>query len=267
MTDYHDPAELPDLVTDPETAVVRLRNDGPVPFSDGYAGRRYEVEPGGERIVPFFAMCLWMGHPEAKDEPGDDREMKWRLKEFERLRTKYGVYENDSLWELLAPISTPPPPIDEVHIPDVLANARFPEVRPQLSAWDLFGKRYVTVIDDPVGSHLTPDVQSVMEKDAMAAHIARMQQQIEQMQGQMAVEAGADPTVTLPPEHGQASEPLHSPTPAGEGDVDGPVVPGQSHAAPAVADEPPPQPPTEAPTDTPEVEGGRRMGRTKTVSG
>lgn len=140
----------------PEFQVVRLRNEGDTPFSQKYAGVRYIIPPGSETIVPFMAMCLWLGHPNAVDM---DKKRRFRTQEFQRLCVKWGVYE---------------------HYEDV--ETKFPKV----TAWDIItNEELITVVKDPDGKHLTPDVQTRLERDTMAEQMVAMQKQIAHLQAQM----------------------------------------------------------------------------------
>lgn len=139
-----------------ESTVVRLRNDGETEYRQRYAGVRYRIPPGGETIVPFMAMCLWLGHPDAVDM---DKKRRYRTQEFQRLCVKYGVYEHHDQVENLFP---------------------------KISAWSLIDNtEYITVVKDPEGGHLTPDVQTKNERERMAQQMAAMQAQITMLQAQM----------------------------------------------------------------------------------
>lgn len=139
-----------------EATVVRLRNDGDKLFSQKYGGVRYQIPAGGEAIVPYMAMCLWLGHPDAVDM---DKKRRFRTQEFQRLCVKWGIYEHHDL-------------VDE----------RFPKV----SAWSIIDNtEYITVVKDPDGKHLTPDVQTKAERDRMQTQLVAMQAQIAMLQAQM----------------------------------------------------------------------------------
>lgn len=138
--------------SNPEATVVRLRNDGDTLFRARYGGIRYHIEPGSEAIVPFMAMCLWFGHPNAVDI---DKRRRYRTWEFQRLCVKYGVYEHHEL-----------------------INEMFPKV----SAWDLLSNtEYITVVKDPDGKHLTPDVQTKLERESLVEQMNAMQRQIAEL--------------------------------------------------------------------------------------
>lgn len=140
----------------PRADIVRLRNEGDTPFSQKYAGQRYTIQPGQEWLVPFMAMCLWLGHPDAVDI---DKKRRFRTQEFQRLCVKYGIYEHHEL---------------------------VPERFPKVTAWDVISnEELITVVKDPDGKHLTPDVQTKMERDNLAAQMRQMQDQINILQQQL----------------------------------------------------------------------------------
>lgn len=140
-----------------ESTVVRLRNDGTKGFTQKYGGIKYNIPPGSEIIVPYMAMCLWLGHPNAVDI---DKKRRFRTQEFQRLCVKWGVYEHHEL-------------IDE----------RFPKV----SAWDVVDptKELITVVKDPDGKHLTPDIQTKLDRDNLLEQMRAMQQQLAMLQAQV----------------------------------------------------------------------------------
>lgn len=140
-----------------ESTVVRLRNDGDIPFTGKYARMRYTIEPGGEAIVPYMAMCLWLGHPDSVDI---DKKHRYRTDELRRLYVKYGIYELHHL-----------------------ADEKFPKI----SAWSITdpGHEYITVVRDPDGKHLTPDVQTKEERFRLEEQMRAMQDQIKMLQAQI----------------------------------------------------------------------------------
>lgn len=139
----------------PETQVVRLVNVGDTAFIGQYANVTYEIQPGQSIFAPFLAMCLWLGHPDAVDI---DAQRKYRHDEFMRLNARYGAYDSLDAWE---------------------------EMKPQVEAYDVEGKRLITVVDDYLGDHLRPETSSVQEKAQMLAAMAAMQSQMAAMQAQI----------------------------------------------------------------------------------
>lgn len=101
--------------------VVRVTNTGDTPFIDKFDGQKFRVEPHSDTLVPFDAICLWMGNPGARDIDAKRRD---RTDEFGRLRVRYGVYEHEHLWET---------------------------ARPHLEVTTLEGERILTVAEDPEG--------------------------------------------------------------------------------------------------------------------
>lgn len=140
-----------------EAQVVRLRNDGDTTFSQKYGGVKYTIPPKSELIVPFMAMCLWLGHPNAVDI---DKKRRWRTQEFQRLCVKWGVYEH---------------------------HEKVQEMFPKVSAWDVVNpqREFITVVKDPDGKHLTPDVQTKFERETLMEQMRQMQSQLAALQAQI----------------------------------------------------------------------------------
>lgn len=139
----------------PETQVVRVRNVGDEDFTALYANVSYTIPAGQETIVPFLAMCLWLGHPDAVDI---DAKRKYRLEEFQRLTARYGTYDNLDDWY---------------------------ECKPKLEAYSIDGNRLVTVVDDYEGNHLRVESSTAQEKATMHTAMAAMQEQMAAMQRKM----------------------------------------------------------------------------------
>lgn len=131
--------------------VVRVRNLDAKEFTDSWNNSTWRIPPQGENIVPFEAMCLWFGHPEAIDI--DPRNM-FRHEEHMRMRTKYGVYEDDSK-----------------------EASNFPKVE----VMELDGTPITTVIHDPEGTTLSPQAAHLSEQRAIQEQMAEMQRQLETM--------------------------------------------------------------------------------------
>lgn len=142
---------------DPQHQVVRLHNPTDRSFISTYANVTYHIAPGTDTFVPFLAMCLWLGHPDAVDI---DEKQRYRHDEFYRLQSRYGTYDDIDVWM---------------------------EKKPRLEAYSVDGERIITVVDDYEGKHLTPDSgTSVAEKQVLLASVAKMQGQIAQMTTQIA---------------------------------------------------------------------------------
>lgn len=139
--------------------VVRLRNAGTDPFNGKYSNQPYRIMPGGEAIAPFIAVCLWFGHPDAIDEGPRDRH---RFNERERLRIKYGVYDDDTKWE-----------------PNT----------PKVEVYTLEGDRILTVLDDPEGVHLSPATTTMAEQSVMEDQLQQLQRQVHAMQAALEIKA------------------------------------------------------------------------------
>ncbi|MGI9609650.1 MAG: hypothetical protein ACR2NL_05085 [Acidimicrobiia bacterium] len=103
-----------------ESVVVYAENAMTRPFKGKYANQWYSIGPGETKLVPYHAMVLWAGDPRSVDKA--QMHEKYRTHEYNRLRKKYGIYENsDRVGEL-----------------------------PQIVYTDVeSGERLITVIDNP----------------------------------------------------------------------------------------------------------------------
>lgn len=178
----------------PETQVVRVVNKMSTPFKGTFLNQDYILEPERATLVPYLAMCLWLGHPDAVDMPNDPKkEKQYRHDEFERLRTRYGAFDKLEDWWTAKP---------SIEVYDIVTDTRL-----------------VTVVDDYEGDHLKPaDGGTVLERQAMEQAMITMQEQMAKLQaelvrmqrGEAAVDAsdiGVTDDKTVSPEAEPSSEP------------------------------------------------------------
>lgn len=185
----------------PEQTIVRVKNlDARRPFVDDYASQRYVIEPGGETIVPYFAMVYWLGDPRAVDvgDRNSQPHLQHRTMELDRLQTKYGTYGDSwypQEWE-----------INEENA-DLYPASRHRNL-PKLEVTSMTGERLYTVIDDPEGNHLNPATQTVNENRNMAEAVVQMQKQIQALTTQLALADPAAAAALIPFAPAEASEPV-----------------------------------------------------------
>lgn len=163
------------MENDPALQIVRLKNTGTRPWADKYNNRKYTMEPGEEIVVPFLAMCLWFGHPDAIDHP-TDKQRQFRFDEWRRLQVRYGSYDNVGEEPIVTKSGSIPPWKDQVPSIEVLTMA---------------GEKIITVVDDPEGRHLQPAQQNVSQVELMQSAIERMQEQMREMESRLATEQRA----------------------------------------------------------------------------
>lgn len=144
--------------------VVRLHNDGETAFNDRYGGQRYIINPGQDAIVPWEAMCLWLGNPDFVDI---DKKRRFRTDEYHRLRVRYGAHDDATR--------------------GITADQMWEQHKPAISVHKIDGsdERIITVVDDPSGSHLTPQTQTVAENELLRTRMEEMARQMAAMQAQM----------------------------------------------------------------------------------
>lgn len=143
------------MTTLTESDVVIITNESDRVFSDRFDGREFTIQPGREAIIPFAALCLWLGHPYANNY---DPRNRVRVMEHQRLRTRYGAFDDiirgltaDQLWELN---------------------------RPRLAARTYEGEAVITVVDDPDGNFLAPpDESGTSDQSQLALIMATIQRQ------------------------------------------------------------------------------------------
>lgn len=156
--------------------IVRVVNEGSKPFVGKYDGEKFTIAPKSESLIPYGAMILWLGDPEARNI---DERRRFRVAELNRLHIKYGAYEDEDLWE---------------------AN------RPRLKAHTLDGDLIPTVVEDPEGILANVDLTSTDEDVMVRRELEQLraqQDRIEQMLAdgtlQVVAPGTAAPGPQLPP--------------------------------------------------------------------
>lgn len=185
----------------PEYTTVQMVNEGDVEFVGTYTGQQFRAGPGERIFVPFYAMCLWAGHPDAMDL---DRKRRYRTDELKRLQVKYGAFSFNGCWT--TELCKGNPGVDGVkkHPPTRhLPNIHFFRVED--------GSEYMTVLIDPDGKRINPGVVNEASQDTMESRALRdLQNTVERLQKELAVvQGGQGVTTTIPP----APEPRIPPVP------------------------------------------------------
>lgn len=185
---------------DMSATLVRLTNEGPTDFVQGYAAQRYVVHPGKSVIVPYPAVVLWLGDPKAIDSP--DRPN--RTNELARLRTRYGAYDDNDIWE---------------------------NNRPRVVARTLDDEFIATVISDPMGTSVTPADIVVADRDNLKLQVDSLQRQMAALLDQMTRVADADveaETVPRDTPSPMSTQPFPTSAPVG---AEGGDIPGTGTAS------------------------------------
>ena len=146
------PTGLPTTATPHEW--VKVTNTGQEEFRDMYASTPYRIPPGAAVVVPWHAATNWCGDPWLRNV-GDKRH---RDDEYARLRTRYGAYNKDDVWE---------------------AN------RPKVEVYDLNDERVLMVVDDPSGNLSEPPSLSGDQGQYLLEYVERQQKQIDAMRAQL----------------------------------------------------------------------------------
>lgn len=122
------------------------------------------LQPNQSKILPTDYVNVYFGNPAARDVGKD----KARSETFKRCRVMWGYYagmEPESVWEA---------------------------TKPQFEVRTLDGERVWTVIEDPLGTKVTPDLTTDFNEDPRFVHarIAELTQQIERLTSIVAQQTG-----------------------------------------------------------------------------
>jgi hypothetical protein len=153
-----------------EIIAVKVRNPGDSDFRERYDNRLYVVPPGGETLVPPEAAKLWVGDWDARNfneirRPRDD--------EVNRLKVKYGVYDQDPL---------PKAPLE---------------------VYDVAGGRISSVLDDPFGETLQAVVSGDEEKLRLQDLLQRYERELSNIRTQIKAKEGSLAIEDIPEDQGE----------------------------------------------------------------
>jgi hypothetical protein len=141
--------------------VVQMVNAGDTTFNMPYGTARLIIEPGqsfmGQREIAAHFMGRWW-------TDNTDPKYRERAEDLRRIRTLYGCYEDDAMW-----------------------NAR----KPNLVLYSASGEEIRTLLDDPEGHYAKP--QGLILGSSLEAQLAVMQQQMAQIQNAIANKEGMPP--------------------------------------------------------------------------
>lgn len=127
--------------------IVRLVNTAPTPFIAKWDNQTWTIKSGSESLVPRDAANLWFGDGSLVDA-GNRRD---RSIAYDRLRSRYGAYERDEVWE---------------------TN------KPCVELYDLDGERIHTIIDDPDGDLYGPVMTQQNINTDLESQLSDMQRQM-----------------------------------------------------------------------------------------
>lgn len=144
---------------------VRAFNRSEAPVTWLYARQKYVLQPEIPSYVPYMAMVHWQGDPRAIDVPGGKLHEQYRREWRERLTVLYGVYENTHLWDQIPLVECYP--IDS----DI---------------------RFETVLLDPDGTALSPEVAAASETEFLRRQLAQMQEQMRILSSQINLNESQD---------------------------------------------------------------------------
>lgn len=181
--------------------LVKVLNVDSKPFNGKWDNAVWRIDPGSETLVPKGAANLWFGDGALVDT----LKRRDRSLAYDRLRSRYGAYERDDIWE---------------------AN------KPNVEVYDLDGNRVWTIIEDPEGNTLVnasgPLDPSRRRGDDLEHQLKDMQRQMDALQRAIAdqeqVKQGLGVGTTAPPRprQGLAEQGVYQPIdadPSGPGYV------------------------------------------------
>ncbi len=162
------------------TGSVKVTNLSEKEFRDMFANQGYAIPSGRSAIVPYEAVMLWCGDPEAvnRDEHHRDRD-----DEFHRLQVRYGALNPGE---------------------DLMGQNA-----PKLKVESLDDTEVVTVLEDPEGRGITPAVITQSSSDYLQAQIESQQKELEALKRELRAqrEVEALPVLDIP-EDGAPSRPV-----------------------------------------------------------
>lgn len=157
-------------MSEAEQGIVKIRNVGTSDWVDGFNGTRYKIPAGAEVYLPRGAAITWLGDWTAYDDGRNND----RFAEHERLRMRYGAYENDGLWEA---------------------------VKPKLEVYSTDGERIPTVIDDgPDGAAPVIDLTLDPGAGGAADRLQALERELKILRAQMHQDSTLASSGTLLPD-------------------------------------------------------------------
>lgn len=173
-----------------------------------YANAEYRIPAGGERVMPWLAMCHFFGDPRSVNigDPDGNRETQFRRGEQERLTVHWGTYDVE--WYSDIPITTPggDAPIyqDWKENPtglDAYVPFRDTYMHPGLPRVEVYrmdnDERVYTVIEDPAGENARVPDQSKLELKALTEQYNALKNRLDNIANEVAFR---DPTALDGPE-------------------------------------------------------------------
>lgn len=132
--------------------VVYAKNVGDKDLVWKWNNQKYKLPVGGVGIIPWECMQLYMGNPDAMDI--DDRR-RYRTDELFRLYFKHGAHDgNPELWE---------------------------KNKPRVECTTLLDERIITIVDDPAGDHISPDVSTRAQERLMLERVAQLEAELKSL--------------------------------------------------------------------------------------
>ncbi len=204
----------------PPGDIINIVNPTDEDFVGRYLTNRIVIKAKTNSFLPWEYMVYWMGNPDARDI---DHRRRFREDEVKRIRTLYGAYFDEELWE---------------------------QNKPRIEAYDGEGNRIITPVEDPKGDMVNaspitaPASQEALVHQQLAAQtniIDQLRKQVDALSranqaSQHDVNTDSNPLIPTPPSNVDAEGYMDGMIPVGDAPTN--VAPAPS-VAPSMT--PPPQ--------------------------
>lgn len=159
-----------------EHQLVNIRNLGKEAIAGAFGGEPYLIPPGEQRMLGVECAKKDLGDWDTRNLSQNDEKLRFRWKEYLRVRGLYGVHEGAKI----PVVKDGGPDLDERGVPrEVLADTMWRERVPKVEITLLDGTKVVGVLDDPEGRDLPAGDATESDKDLA---LASLKAQMEQMQ-------------------------------------------------------------------------------------
>lgn len=137
--------------------IYRLHNSSTKDFANEYEFKKYLIVGGTDAWLPAGCVVCWLGDPEAltvrNNKPTEER-----YNEVRRIRTMYGAYDDDQLWD---------------------------ENKPSLEVYTSAGERVYTPADDPLGTFGVSEGFIIPGPEEAWAMVDKLEAQINALRAQL----------------------------------------------------------------------------------
>lgn len=189
------------MTTIPHTTVLKVTNlDSSRTYRFMWERETWVLPPGEVHVVPYYGAVSWFGDPRSINvgDPDRDAEKQTRTAEIRRLSVLYGTYDNPWFMDhphLAKDYSDSRDETDHHYVQRDDGKFWHPHL-PCVRVTNMSDVQVLTVLDDPLGDHLTPASASTNAQVAVTeAAMADLQRQLSELQLQYArLQPASDPS-------------------------------------------------------------------------